>query len=71
MSQVGKVISWTQSTPRQRHVEGVCQEAEFTGSSVTNERGTFPGVRFKIKPKVGRAVWTGTFADEGGGDVRS
>lgn len=65
LRQVGQRITWTQTEPVKRRVEGVCMEAQFTGSTVSNERGTFPGVRFLIKPDKGRAVWTCTFADEG------
>jgi hypothetical protein len=64
MSQVGKRITWDRYEPTRRHVEGVCTAVEPTFSTVTNERGEFPGVRFRIKPDKGRAVWTDTFADE-------
>lgn len=65
MSQVGKPITWDRYEPTHRHVEGICTAVEPTFSTITNERGTFPGVKFRIKPNDGgRAVWTDVFADE-------
>lgn len=66
LRQVGKRMTWDRYEPTRRHVEGVCDRVEPTFSTISNERGSFPGVRFRIKPDDGsRAVWTDTFADEG------
>ena len=63
--QVGQPMTWERFEPNPRRIEGTCVAVEPTFSTITNERGSFPGVRFKIKPNDGgRAVWTDTFADE-------
>jgi hypothetical protein len=63
-SMVGQVVHYTGNRP-DRDVRGTITAAEFAGCTVTNERGKWLGVRFRIKPlDGGRAFWTHAMPDE-------
>lgn len=68
---IGKVITWTRTAPTFRSAKGVCTAVErIPGMTITTDDGTFPAVRFRIKPSDGgRAVWTDAFADEPDGEA--
>lgn len=64
---VGQRVHYTGNKP-DRDIDGTVVDAEWTASTVTTEHGTFPGVRFKIKPLDGRrAFWTHAMPDTGNG----
>lgn len=64
---VGTRISWTQEKPRYKHVDGVCVAVErVPGATLTNDRGTFPAIRFGIRDDAGKLHWTTLFADDFG-----
>lgn len=49
---------------RTKNVRGIVKAVEFAGCSITNARGEYLGIRFLIKPKGKRPVWTWAMADE-------
>lgn len=49
---------------RKVNLDGVITEVEFAGCQITNARGSWLGIRLRIKPKGRGAVWTFPMADE-------
>lgn len=65
--EVGQHVTWEmEKRGRSTTVVGTIDRAErVLGMVIQTDEGTFPAVRFRIKPDDGsRAVWTCSFADK-------